>query len=752
MGEKMQFTELDQYLFGQGTHYDIYKKLGAHPTTQHRKKGVYFAVWAPNARYVSVIGDFNNWDNQANPMNRVGEIGVYEIFVPGAKVGDLYKFFIVGYHGEELYKADPYANEAELRPGTASRITDITDYKWKDTTWMKKRPEFDEKREPMAIYEVHLGSWKKHPAENEDDPGFYNYREFAHELAAYVKEMGYTHVELMGIAEHPFDGSWGYQVTGYYGVTSRYGTPEDFNYMINELHKAGISVILDWVPAHFPRDEHGLAMFDGTHIYDHEDPRKGSQPDWGTLLFNYGKPEVQSFLISSAMFFADIYHVDGIRIDAVSAMLYLDFGKQEGEYVPNEDGTNINYEAVDFLHNLNEALRTTYEGFLTIAEESTAYPKVTSDIDDPDGLGFVYKWNMGYMHDSLYYMELDPLYRKDNHGAIIFSMDYAYSENYILPYSHDEVVHGKGSMINKMYGAYDEKFASLRTLYGFTIAHPGKKLLFMGGEFAQFVEWRDKEQLDWFLIDQYEMHDSFHEYVAKLNEIYKAHPAFYELDQDPAGFEWCLQRDADHSVVAFIRKSKRGRGRKQEQILCVCNFTPMEWDKYQIPLPKKSKLTKILDSSELNFGGDGDVSETKVSTKRVKVPSEGKATYQQCAQISLKPLSVVYYKIEEVETKPRKTAAKKTEAAKKVTKEVVEETKAEETKTVKSTTKVVAKTKKAEPIKKAVQEKKPAPKSETSKKEDTKETTETVTKEKEQPKKKARKTRRTNKNKNQGVK
>ena len=434
------------------------------------------------------------------------------------------------------------------------------------------------------------------------------------------------------------------------------------------------------------------------------------------------------------MFFADIYHVDGIRIDAVSAMLYLDFGKQEGEYVPNEDGTNINYEAVDFLRNLNEALRTTYEGFLTIAEESTAYPKVTSDIDDPDGLGFVYKWNMGYMHDSLYYMELDPLYRKDNHGAIIFSMDYAYSENYILPYSHDEVVHGKGSMINKMYGAYDEKFASLRTLYGFTIAHPGKKLLFMGGEFAQFVEWRDKEQLDWFLIDQYEMHDSFHEYVAKLNEIYKAHPAFYELDQDPAGFEWCLQRDADHSVVAFIRKSKRGRGRKQEQILCVCNFTPMEWDKYLIPLPKKSKLTKILDSSELDFGGDGDVSETKVSTKRVKVPSEGKATYQQCAQISLKPLSVVYYKIEEVEKKPRKTTAKKTETAKKVTKEVVEETK------------------KAEPIKKAVQEKKPAPKSETSKKKDTKETTKTVTKEKEQPKKKARKTRRTNKNKNQGVK
>ncbi|MED9814448.1 1,4-alpha-glucan branching protein GlgB [Anaerostipes sp.] len=736
----------DLYLFQTGKARQAYLTFGCH--YQKKTKTHRFTVWAPNAKSVSVVGDFNFWNPLAHPM-KGDKDGIYTIEIEGLKKGDLYKYYVEGYDGICRYKSDPFAFYAECRPDTASKVWDFDDFKWSDKRFINQRKKRQAIDQPMSIYELHLGTWRM-PQEEERE--FYNYREIADMLIPYLQKMGYTHVELMPITEYPYDLSWGYQVTGYYGVTSRYGTPEDFNYMINELHKAGISVILDWVPAHFPRDEHGLAMFDGTHIYDHEDPRKGSQPDWGTLLFNYGKPEVQSFLISSAMFFADIYHVDGIRIDAVSAMLYLDFGKQEGEYVPNEDGTNINYEAVDFLHNLNEALRTTYEGFLTIAEESTAYPKVTSDIDDPDGLGFVYKWNMGYMHDSLYYMELDPLYRKDNHGAIIFSMDYAYSENYILPYSHDEVVHGKGSMINKMYGAYDEKFASLRTLYGFTIAHPGKKLLFMGGEFAQFVEWRDKEQLDWFLIDQYEMHDSFHEYVAKLNEIYKAHPAFYELDQDPAGFEWCLQRDADHSVVAFIRKSKRGRGRKQEQILCVCNFTPMEWDKYQIPLPKKSKLTKILDSSELNFGGDGDVSETKVSTKRVKVPSEGKVTYQQCAQISLKPLSVVYYKIEEVEKKPRKTAAKKTEAAKKVTKEVVEETKAEETKTVKSTTKVVAKTKKAEPIKKAVQEKKPAPKSETSKKEDTKETTETVTKEKEQPKKKARKTRRTNKNKNQGVK
>ena len=718
----------DLYLFQTGKARQAYLTFGCH--YQKKTKTHRFTVWAPNAKSVSVVGDFNFWNPLAHPM-KGDKDGIYTIEIEGLKKGDLYKYHVEGYDGICRYKSDPFAFYAECRPDTASKVWDFDDFKWSDKRFINQRKKRQALDQPMSIYELHLGTWRM-PQEEERE--FYNYREIADMLIPYLGEMGYTHVELMPITEYPYDLSWGYQVTGYYGVTSRYGTPEDFNYMINELHKAGISVILDWVPAHFPRDEHGLAMFDGTHIYDHEDPRKGSQPDWGTLLFNYGKPEVQSFLISSAMFFADVYHIDGIRIDAVSAMLYLDFGKQEGEYVPNEDGTNINYEAVDFLRNLNEALRTTHEGFLTIAEESTAYPKVTSDVDDPEGLGFVYKWNMGYMHDTLYYMELDPLYRKDNHGAIIFSMDYAYSENYILPYSHDEVVHGKGSMINKMYGAYDEKFASLRTLYGFTMAHPGKKLLFMGGEFAQFVEWRDKEQLDWFLIDQYEMHDSFHKYVAKLNEIYKSEPALYELDQDPAGFEWCLQRDADHSVVAFIRKNKKGRGRKQQQILCVCNFTPMEWDKYKVPLPKKSKLTKILDSSELDFGGDGDVSETKVSTKRVKVPSEGKATYQQCAQISLKPLSVVYYKIEEVEKKPRKTTAKKTETAKKVTKEVVEETK------------------KAEPIKKAVQEKKPAPKSETSKKEDTKETTETVTKEKEQPKKKARKTRRTNKNKNQGVK
>ena len=643
----------DLYLFQTGKARQAYLTFGCH--YQKQTKNHRFTVWAPNAKSVSVVGDFNFWNPLAHPM-KGDKDGIYTIEIDGLKKGDLYKYYVEGYDGKCRYKSDPFAFYSECRPATASKVWDFDSFKWSDKRFINQRKKKQALDQPMSIYEMHLGTWKM-PEDEERE--FYNYREIADMLIPYLTKMGYTHVELMPVTEYPFDLSWGYQVTGYYGVTARYGTPEDFNYMINELHKAGISVILDWVPAHFPRDEHGLAMFDGTHIYDHEDPRKGSQPDWGTLLFNYGKPEVQSFLISSAMFFADVYHIDGIRIDAVSAMLYLDFGKQEGEFVPNEDGTNINYEAVDFLRNLNEALRNTYDGFLTIAEESTAYPKVTSDVDDPEGLGFSYKWNMGYMHDSLYYMELDPLYRKDNHGAIVFSMDYAYSENYILPYSHDEVVHGKGSMINKMYGAYEEKFASLRALYGFTYAHPGKKLLFMGGEFAQFVEWRDKEQLDWFLINDYEMHNSFHEYVAKLNELYKTEPALYELDQDPKGFEWRLQRDADHSVLAFVRKGKTHRGKKQEQILCVCNFTPVEWDKYEIPLEKKSKLMKILDSSELDFGGDGDVSEEKVRTKRVKVPGEkGKASYQNAALISLKPLSVVYYKIEEVEEKPKKPAKK----------------------------------------------------------------------------------------------
>ena len=600
MGEKMQFTELDQYLFGQGTHYDIYKKLGAHPTTQRRKKGVYFAVWAPNARSVSVIGDFNNWDNQANPMNKVGEIGVYELFVPGAKAGDLYKFFIVGYHGEELYKADPYANESELRPGTASRITDITDYKWKDTTWIKKRQEFDEKRDPMAIYEVHPGSWKKHPAENEDDPGFYNYREFAHELAAYVKKMGYTHVELMGIAEHPFDGSWGYQVTGYYAPTSRYGTAQDFKYMVDYLHRNKIGVILDWVPAHFPKDAHGLANFDGTAVYEHEDPRQGEHPDWGTKIYNYGRPEVKNFLIANALYWIEECHVDGLRVDAVASMLYLDYGREDGQWIPNKFGGNENLEAIAFFKHLNSVVCGRNKGVMMIAEESTAWPKVTGSPED-DGLGFTLKWNMGWMHDFTEYMKLDPYFRKNAHHMMTFSMEYAYSENYILVLSHDEVVHLKCSMLNKMPGEGWDKFRNLKAAYAFMMGHPGKKLLFMGQEFAQLREWSEERELDWFLLAE-EPHQQIQNWYKDLLHLYKKNKALYELDNDPKGFDWINKDDIFRSIFSFTRHSKDGK----KNLLFVCNFTPVDRPDYRVGVPRRKQCKLVLNSDETKYGGSGE--------------------------------------------------------------------------------------------------------------------------------------------------
>ena len=600
MGEKMQFTELDQYLFGQGTHYDIYKKLGAHPTTQRRKKGVYFAVWAPNARSVSVIGDFNNWDSQANPMNKVGEIGVYELFVPGAKAGDLYKFFIVGYHGEELYKADPYANESELRPGTASRITDITDYKWKDTTWIKKRQEFDEKRDPMAIYEVHPGSWKKHPQSEENEKGFYNYREFAHALAAYVKEMGYTHVELMGIAEHPFDGSWGYQVTGYYAPTSRYGTPEDFAYMVNYLHKNNIGVILDWVPAHFPKDAHGLADFDGTPTFEYPDPRKGEHPDWGTKVFNYEKPEVSNFLLANALFWVEHYHVDGLRVDAVASMLYLDYGREDGQWIPNKFGGNENLEVIAFFKHLNSVVCGRNKGVMMIAEESTAWPKVTGSPED-DGLGFTLKWNMGWMHDFTEYMKLDPYFRKNAHHMMTFSMEYAYSENYILVLSHDEVVHLKCSMLNKMPGEGWDKFRNLKVAYAFMMGHPGKKLLFMGQEFAQLREWSEERELDWFLLAE-EPHQQIQNWYKDLLHLYKKNKALYELDNDPKGFDWINKDDIFRSIFSFTRHSKDGK----KNLLFVCNFTPVDRPDYRVGVPRRKQFKLVLNSDETKYGGSGE--------------------------------------------------------------------------------------------------------------------------------------------------
>ena len=619
MGVSMKFTDLDQYLFGQGTNYEVYKKLGAHPTTYRRKKGVYFAVWAPNAQSVSVIGEFNDWEEEANPMEKVGPIGVYEVFVPGAKIGQLYKFFIVGAHGEKLYKADPYANEAELRPGTASRITDITDYKWKDATWIKNREKFDERVEPMAIYEVHPGSWKKHPQSEENEKGFYNYREFAHALAAYVKEMGYTHVELMGIAEHPFDGSWGYQVTGYYAPTSRYGTPQDFKYMVDYLHQNKIGVILDWVPAHFPKDAHGLANFDGTAVYEHADPRQGEHPDWGTKIYNYGRPEVKNFLIANALYWVEECHVDGLRVDAVASMLYLDYGKKDGEWIANKYGGNQNLEAIEFFKHLNTVVLGRNHGTVMIAEESTAWPMVTGDAEK-DGLGFSLKWNMGWMNDFLEYMKLDPYFRKFNHNKMTFSMSYAYSERYVLVLSHDEVVHLKCSMLEKMPGELDDKFKNLKAGYTFMFGHPGKKLLFMGQEFAQEREWSEKRELDWYLLDD-PKHKHMQDWVKALLHLYRKNPCLYEQDTTWAGFEWMNANDYERSIFSFVRKSKDGKN----NLLFVISFTPVERDDYRVGVPGRHTYKLVLNSADPQFGGS-DTEDTKrpVSYKAEKKPCDGR--------------------------------------------------------------------------------------------------------------------------------
>lgn len=591
MGERMQFTELDQYLFGQATHYDLYKKLGAHPVSYGRQKGVYFAVWAPNAQYVSVIGEFNDWDTQANPMEKAGPIGVFQVFVPGGREGQLYKFYIVGMHGEELYKADPYANAAEMRPGTASRITDISSYKWNDGVWMKNRPRFNEKKDAMAIYEVHPGSWMKHPSTEDNREGFFNYREFGEMLAKYVKEMGYTHVELMGIAEHPFDGSWGYQVTGYYAPTSRYGTPQDFKYMIDYLHRQKIGVILDWVPAHFPKDAHGLANFDGTAVYEHEDPRQGEHPDWGTKIYNYGRPEVKNFLIANALFWIEECHVDGLRVDAVASMLYLDYGKSDGQWVANKYGGNENLEAIEFFKHLNTVVLGRNHGTVMIAEESTAWPKVTGKAED-GGLGFSLKWNMGWMNDFLEYMKLDPYFRKDNHNKMTFAITYAYSEKYVLVLSHDEVVHLKCSMLSKMPGELEDKFKNLKAGYTFMMGHPGKKLLFMGQDFGQLREWSEERELDWFLLQEKE-HRDLQSFVKDLLYIYRKYPAVHATDNDPQGFEWINADDAYRSIFSFVRKSPT----KRNNLLFICNFTPVARPDYRVGVPRLKQYTQLMDEN-----------------------------------------------------------------------------------------------------------------------------------------------------------
>lgn len=601
----------DQYLFAQGTHYDIYEKLGAHPSCEDGEEGMFFAVWAPNAKQVYVIGEFNDWNESATPMTKLGPGGIHSVFVKGVGTGILYKYLIITQEGEKLYKADPFANSAELRPGTASRTTDLTKFRWTDTTWMKERDLKDYNKEPMAIYECHIGSWMRHPRPEEQ--GFYNYREFADRIVEYLTEMKYTHIELMGIAEHPFDGSWGYQVTGYYAPTSRYGTPDDFMYLINQLHKHHIGVILDWVPAHFATDAHGLGRFDGECIFEHPDPRLGEHPDWGTKIFNYGKTEVKNFLIANVLFWIRKFHVDGIRVDAVASMLYLDYGKKEGQWVPNKYGDNKNLEAIEFFKHLNSVVRGTYPGFLTIAEESTAWPKVTGKIED-GGLDFSFKWNMGWMHDFCEYMKLDPYFRKDNHYAMTFAMTYNDSENYILPLSHDEVVHLKCSMVNKMPGYKTDKYANLRAGYAYMLGHSGKKLLFMGQDFGQEREWSEARELDWFLLQE-DLNRGLHDYVKKLLELYNKYPCLYEIDNSWNGFEWLNCDDKDRSTYSFFRKASDGKN----NLMFIINMTPMKWENYKVGVPKKKKYKLLLNSDDVRFGGQG-----------MEVPAEITSVKESC--------------------------------------------------------------------------------------------------------------------------
>ncbi|MBR3601412.1 MAG: 1,4-alpha-glucan branching protein GlgB [Lachnospiraceae bacterium] len=611
--ESVFISKDDEYLFAQGTHYDIYKKLGAHVSEENGKKGISFAVWAPNAQRVHVVGDFNGWNEWSHELRRLGPGGIHALFVPDLGVGELYKYVITTADGKKLYKADPYANWAEFRPGTASKTCDLSTIKWTDSAWMAARDKKDMNKEPVAIYECHIGSWMKHPG---TEDGFYNYREFADKIVEYLKEMKYTHVELMGIAEHPFDGSWGYQVTGYYAPTSRHGSPEDFAYLVNTLHKNKIGVILDWVPAHFPRDAFGLAEFDGQCIYEHPDSRLGEHPDWGTKIFNYGKTEVKNFLIANALYWIKEFHIDGLRVDAVASMLYLDYGKQDGQWVANKYGGNQNLEAIEFFKHFNSVIRGTFPGVMTIAEESTAWPKVTARVED-DGLGFSFKWNMGWMHDFCEYMKLDPLFKKNNHHALTFAMSYNSSENYILPLSHDEVVHLKCSMVNKMPGYQVDKYANLRTGYTFMFGHAGKKLLFMGQEFGQEREWSEARELDWFLLEN-PLNKGMQDYVKELLKLYTSNPAMYENDNNWDGFEWINCNDNDRSIYSFVRKTADGK----KKFLFVLNMTPMQRDDYRVGVDSAKKCKLILNSDDVRFGGNGN--EIPAEIKPVKGECDGK--------------------------------------------------------------------------------------------------------------------------------
>ena len=595
-GEKVFISKDDCYLFGEGTHYDIYRKLGAHPSVEDGVEGMFFAVWAPNAAAVHVIGSFNGWNEEQYPLEKVGEGGIWARFVPGVGENELYKYLIHTTEGKKLYKADPYANAAELRPGTASKTTNLSGFRWSDGKWMKERGEKNIFHAPVSIYECHIGSWMKHP---DGGDGFYSYREFADRLVDYLKEMPFTHVELMGILEHPFDGSWGYQVTGYYAPTARYGTPKDFMYLVDTLHRHGIGVLLDWVPAHFCPDEHGLACFDGQCIYEDPDPRKGEHPEWGTKIFNLAKSEVRNFLIANVLYWIREFHIDGIRVDAVASMLYLDYGKRAGEWIPNQFGGNKNLDAIVFLQHLNSVVRGSYPGVITIAEESTAWPNVTSDIGT-EGLGFTFKWNMGWMHDFCEYMKLDPIMRSGSHYSMTFAMSYNSSEKYILPLSHDEVVHLKCSMLGKMPGYQVDKYANLRLGYTFMMGHSGKKLLFMGQEFGQEREWSEARELDWFLL-QNEQNAGLQKYYGKLLQIYRKYPCMHEIDDSWDGFEWINADDKDRSIYSFFRKC----GTDKKKVLFILNMTPVEYKDYRLGVPKKGTYKVILNSTDPEFGGMG---------------------------------------------------------------------------------------------------------------------------------------------------
>ena len=646
MKKEHKHAELPIYLFKQGNNFEAYRFFGAHMERQGDREGVVFRTWAPHAKAVCIVGDFNSWVPGSHPMQQLEDTGIWEAFIPGIQEYDVYKYCITTPGDELLFKADPYAFHAETRPSNGSKVYNLDGYQWQDDEWEARQKKADPINSPMNIYELHAGSWK---VKENGDP--YNYSELADQLIPYLQYMGYTHVELLPVTEHPFDGSWGYQVTGYFAPTSRYGTPKDFMNFVDKCHQAGIGVIMDWVPAHFPKDAFGLYMYDGAPCYEDPNPRRGEHKEWGTMVFNYGMPEVESFLVSSALFWIEQYHIDGLRVDAVAAMLHLDYNRRDGEWEANIHGGKENLEAIAFLRKLNSTVLGRHPHKLMIAEESTAWPMVSKPAED-GGLGFNFKWNMGWMNDMLSYMSIDPLFRAGNHNKVTFSFFYAFSENFVLPISHDEVVHGKGSLINKMPGEYKDKFANLRTFYGYMMAHPGKKLLFMGQEFAQFSEWNEAKGLDWMLLE-YDSHRQMEAYVRDLNHFYTEHPELWEVDYSWEGFQWIVPDDNQQSVIAFLRRDAKGK-----MIMVVCNFNPIERVDYQMGVPNPGTYKELLNSDDVKYGGGGVHNPAKRTRKK---PLHG---FDQSIQLTLPPLSTVYLAVPEAKAQPKKTAAKKTAAKK----------------------------------------------------------------------------------------